>query len=419
MEKLLLGIIAIPFLYLNYRIIFTDITEKKIPNICILYLACLLPVWYLYSWYFWNFSWVNPSIFFFQIFLTCLIWFWLFHFNIWWAWDAKYLLILGLFIPHIWVIPFIWNIALATLSILIVYFLWFWLGSNLWIHARRKNLYRELVKTKKEELFVKYRKKWRRGILFDILKWINIFLVIFISLRLIRIYVIDYIERKYDVSIFEIIAGAINSPYNILYLIAFIAAICWLLFLIRYIYTIVKTYIIPPYDVYVICWLSCSMLAFILYEYSKNPEYIAKKMFLIFTLYLWIYITFKILIYAYKIVFIVKEETFVNISDLQEWMMVDKPALKKALAPSKEIVPEKFLDNIKNPLNEESRVYIQGLYQQIAESRPDKNTSKIIKIVKTNPFSITILLGFTMTIFFWGSLITEAVIKILWLFMEG
>ena len=100
-------------LYLNYKIVLSDLKYKKIPNKFLGYLLLLIPFYYIYI--FFTFPDINYLLFLWQIILTFIISFILFYFNIWAAWDAKYLLVLSLFIPYIWIVPFIWNIALITI----------------------------------------------------------------------------------------------------------------------------------------------------------------------------------------------------------------------------------------------------------------------------------------------------------------
>jgi len=118
MQYILLFLLSIPFLYINYKIIISDIKYKKIPNKYLLYLLYLLPLYYSYLIYF-NSSF-GILLFIIQIILALIISFILYSIWIWSAWDAKYLLVLALFIPDIWIVPLIWNIAIITLIYLLL-----------------------------------------------------------------------------------------------------------------------------------------------------------------------------------------------------------------------------------------------------------------------------------------------------------
>ena len=131
-----LYILIIPFIIFNYKIIISDIKHKIIPNKYLLYLMLIIPLYFVYL--------LKTSIdisffvFFLQLFLSLIISFVLYFFWIWSAWDAKYLLVLSLFIPYVWIVPYIWNIALLTISYLIVYFVYFYLFKNIFNHTYRK-----------------------------------------------------------------------------------------------------------------------------------------------------------------------------------------------------------------------------------------------------------------------------------------
>ena len=135
----ILYILSIPFLYINYKIVVSDLKNKIIPNKYLGYLLLLIPFYYIYI--FFSFSEINYLLFIWQIILTFIISFILYYFWIWAAWDAKYLLVLSLFIPYIWVIPFIWNIALITILYLFLYFIRFYLWKVLFNKVYRQSLW--------------------------------------------------------------------------------------------------------------------------------------------------------------------------------------------------------------------------------------------------------------------------------------
>ena len=196
----ILYIIAIPFLYINYKIIASDIKQKIIPNKYLINLLYLIPFYYIY-FLISSDAQINYLVFISQVILTLLISFILYSFWVWSAWDAKYLLVLSLFIPNIWVIPFIWNIALLTLVYLLVYFLYFYLWKCLFNLNYTKNLYKNIYIDLKEKFknFLKHKNWWfyKKIIFINILKWIISFLAFFTIIRLSRIYLIDNIIDSY------------------------------------------------------------------------------------------------------------------------------------------------------------------------------------------------------------------------------
>ncbi len=418
--EILLGIcIVTAFLYFNYKIVKTDIQKKKIPNLYLKYLLFLLPFWYVYAWHYWYFSEVHTWIFVVQIFLSLLIGFLIFHFGKWWAGDAKYLLVLALFIPNIGIIPFIFSIAIVTLLYLLWYFLWFWLWPNLWISEKRKNLYTNMWKTKKDEFEIKNRHKTQTQKIFEILKWVNIFLIFFICMRLLRLHLIEYLINKYDMSVWEIIQYILNSWWGV-YIILWILLVFGGIFLIvRVVFSFWKKYL-QKYSLFLTIFLiNILWIWFIVYEYFRDPSVFLKNILLIMTLYLFIYVTLKMILFAYKIVFIVNEEEFIHIDNLEEGMIVDKKIIikdfwtqlslwyyKKKIKTKKEIEeaqkkllypdPREYFKSIKNPIDKETKNILQECYK-IVEKEKD-NASSSIKILNVSPFWIFIFAWFLLTL---------------------
>ena len=181
----LLYILAIPFLYFNYRIVFSDIKNKIIPNKYLVYLLGITPFYYIYT--FFTFPDINYLLFVWQIIFTFIISFILYYFWIWAAWDAKYLLVLSLFIPYIWIIPFIWNIALLTIIYLLWYFLWFYFWKCLFYKWYAKSLLWNI----KQDLNDKWLSYKSSKTIYKIFKWIIVFLLIFVSIRIARVYILN------------------------------------------------------------------------------------------------------------------------------------------------------------------------------------------------------------------------------------
>ncbi len=321
-------ILLIPFLYLNYKIIESDIKIKKIPNKFLGYLLLLLPFYYAYL--FLSFPDLNLLAFFWQIFLSFLVSFLLYYLSIWSAWDAKYLLVLTLFLPSIWVIPFTWNLALVVIAYLFLFFLRFYLWRCLLNLEYAKSLIWNIKQDIGEKWNTYKTNNWWSN-LFSFLKWITVFLVIFVSIRLIRIYTVnDFLSEGQNVELLK----NLLIEYH-LYLIVFLLAIfIWLIRLVRNSYLYLRRkisnrfYIKQAHIDNTFILIIFSFLSYFIYiEYSINKEVILFHLYRIFTLYIIIYALVKILIYSYKLTFSISETRYVELKDIQVWDILDKKYL--------------------------------------------------------------------------------------------
>ena len=188
-----LFILATPFLFFNYKIIHSDIRRKIIPNKFLLYLIYLVPFHFYYIWV--TFPEVSIIAFTIQILFALVISFTLYYFWIWSAGDAKYLLVLSLFIPHIGIVPFIGNIALLTLLYLIGYFIYFYFYKSIFIRSYRRSLWIDVWNDLKDKfthfLHNPNGEIVKKTAIFKLFKWILIFLMIFVVIRLSRIYLLN------------------------------------------------------------------------------------------------------------------------------------------------------------------------------------------------------------------------------------
>jgi len=441
-------ILLIPFLYLNYKIIISDLKHKVIPNKYLWCLLLLIPFWYLYIFLVpvpWIEIWLTgtgPLIFIWQIFLTFIFSFILYSFWIWSAWDAKYLLILSLFIPYIWVISFIWNIALLTIVYLLIYFIWFYLWKCLFYKWYAKSLFKN-IKNDLNDKWLNYKNnKWWKTF-FIILKWIVIFLIIFISIRLARIYLLNYtIENWESINIIK----EIILKYNIYFILVFIIAFIWLLYLIKTIISEIKYYIWEKtwfkknkiWNILIII-LFFLLITFIIKEYLIKPKELINALYRIFTLYIIIYIFIKIFIYSYKLTFQISEQKYININDLKNWDIVDKECLIKlfwnqsclwfAVKEEDKLLrknyllypnPWKYFSNIQNPIDKETLKIIKKSFSVVNKYHSENNTplyQKIsnIKILKTFSFWWYIFFWFLITFILWNSIYIYLLNKILFI----
>lgn len=429
--QILLAILSIPFFYFNYKIIVSDIKEKKIPNKYLLYLLLLIPFYYIYIFY--NFD-INILQIIFKLSLSIFLSFLLYYYWIWSAGDAKYLLVLSIFVPNIGILSFIWNIALLTILYLSIYFLYFYFY-KIWLDkVYRKSIFSDIIKHNKEQIEIFFQKgqiwKDRKKIIFlKILKIILVFLTIFAILRLWRIYLFDFIKDYYQNSNDSNFND--NLKENITYIVwgSILLFIALYVFLRRLLLLIVRLFFIyvvkkifkkdfSKNDIKnsLLFLLILSLITFIIFEFVKNWKDIFDKLYLVFTLYLIIYLLVRLLIYSYKLTFQIAEQDFININNLKEWDIIDKKYLinifwtqkclwfwenkEWLLYPS----PENYLNDISIPINKEDIEKLKQMYD-IVEKYHIKNKTigfeakKDLKILKTFSFWIYIFVWFIITYF--------------------
>ncbi len=451
--QIILYLLFLLILYLNYKIVISDIKEKKIPNKYLLYLLYILPIFYiLVFWFNLEVLQINSNITFLWfiiqlifIFLFCFI---LFYIGAWSAWDAKYILVLSLYIINIWVIPFIINISILTIIYLFWYFLYFYFVKNVFNHKYRKSLFKDIYNDIKEQLSTIFKDPVKGYVKKDIikkaLKLFITFLIVFVSFRLLRIYLFHSLSSNWQSSwrIWFVINYLKDYKISIiiLWIIIFIILYRYFKKIIRFIrkqiILKIKTYLVTNkklkpdlIDFLFLFLLTIFLFIFIIYEYYKNPYEITKALKRIFTFYIIMMIIWRILIYSYKIVFQIKEQDFIIIKNLKEWNIVDKKYLIKLFWTQKILWyknkdwilspdPSKYFNEIDNPIDNETRKKLQKIYKIVNEYHKKNKTIwfsevKAIKILKTFAFWVYIFYGFIITIFLWNSLF-ENFLKFLW-----
>lgn len=432
-------LLAIVFIYINYKIIKSDIKYKKIPNKLLLYLILIIPFFYLFL-YITNIE-INILTFIIQIFLSILISFVLYYFWIWSAWDAKYLLVLSIFIPQNWIVSFTWNIAIITIIYLLIYFIYFYFWRCLFNWNYAKSLYKNIFidLSNKFKTYIKHH-DWNfyiNTITYKILKFLSIFLIIFVSIRLARIYLIkNYLlnnsENNWWIIKFIINLMIENNSYFIfLILIIFFASI----YLVIKLLNKLKFYISEKFkqnkkikinpiiiEICFIFFLFSILIWYVISEYIKNPYEISNNLYKIFTIYLIIYLIFIILKYSYKVTFQLWEQDFIDIWKLRPWDIVDKEYLIHLFgtqavlwaAWDKQNIswlfypdPKNYILEIENPINAETRKKIINAYKDVNKYHLKEKTLnfseiKSIKILKTFSFWIYIFTWFIITYFYWN-----------------
>jgi Flp pilus assembly protein protease CpaA len=424
---------SIPFLYLNYKIIISDLKEKKIPNKYLLYLLILIPFYYWLLFFSGIMIDVDIFLFIWHIVLAFLLSFLLYYYWIWSAWDAKYLLVLWFYIPHIWIIPFIWNISIITLIYIFLYIFYFYVIKNIIDKSYRKKLL-NIIKYDLYKYYNTYKENKISKNLHIIFKGTVIFLLIFISIRLSKIYLFKYIFTWGDSNIFISISKSIEI--NNIYLISILTIIViWLFYLYRILKNKIVNYIHNNYGLYngniwniLLIILSAILLVFVVYQYINNPYEIKNYLFKILTLYISLYILIKIIIYSYGITFWNDDEEFINIKKLKLWDLVDKKYLIKSFIEQITLLSNKDkylsfdelklsnikndLNNIETPIDRDSLIIINNTYNAI--NNIENITDYNIKILKTFSFWPYIFLWFIITVLFANKIIIyliECIIK--------
>lgn len=411
MEKLILGIWILIFIYLNLKIIISDITQKRVPNKYLLWLIILIPFWYLFLVYF-----LTIEIHIWSLILNVLIAFVislsLYIYNIWGAWDAKYILVLYMFIAFSSIIGFIWSICLSIMLYLVWYYIWFWTGKNIISSIKKENTYKEILFSQKDKILKKYKilkfKKFFTSILYNTI----LFLTLFIIFRLTRLYLFEYIYETYQINMFDIFLEILKSAYWVYFIIFILGVLGGLFILCRMLlFKIIHTKIGEIFWRHILIIFGIWLWIFTLYEFIKNPEDITKKLILILTLYLWIYLWFKILWKSYKLTFQVGEEEYIPLEDLKEWMIIDKKEIIHLIANQKALTPyTRKNQTIKQeilwfsmPINKKNVTRLQNLIKKVNDYHIQNQTVdfeelKYVKIIHDFGLSPYIFLWFFLVL---------------------
>ena len=421
MQYLFLWILSVPFIYINVKIIISDIYNKTITNKYLIYLLYLVPFIFSYNYYYHD---SNILLLFLQTIIGIIISFILYYKWIWSAWDAKYLLILSLFFSNTGIVPFLGNIAILVISYLLLYYLYFYIGKGLLNITYAKSLYQNIYIDLKEKIITFIRHS--DGNIYTghsfrvLLNWLLIFLFIFIGFRLIRLLLISNLAtHTWGIIAFE----EIFKKYHIyISILTFLIFLLWKYFFNK-IFQIGISYIWKKLNIkHDKGWLIlpliliCILIWAIILEYIKNPYEIINFLYVLSTFYIVLFLIMKILIYSYRVTFQVAETYFIKIDNLEKWEIIDKQYLAKMfweqaclwygeaswlLHPN----PKDYFLNLENPIDEETRIKIQEIFS--ITNTYHKNNNEInfgqidnIKILKTFSFAPYILFWFFLTYLF-------------------
>lgn len=429
---------VIIFLIINIRILSSDFQEKRIPNKYLLHLIYLFPFFLVFSILNWNHT--HIYIWVLQIPLAFLVTFWLYHYWIWSAWDSKYLLVLFLFLLGGNILTFIWNIALLTIFYLICFFLYFYLIKVPFNWEYRKSLISNIKNDIFEKILTSLKtidgKVYISTTIKKILKFLLLFLTIFVSIRLIRMYIFEnyfWSENAWFLQIIKTIA----DEYWIYIIFWMILWLFWIIYLFKTLYTwfrkwnlyIVNNYIrkenkvdIEYIDFFYAILSFFILSSYIIYEFFIEPDLIEKRLYRIFTFYLIFYFIIVLLRYTYHITFQIWEHSYSRIQDLKTWEIIDKTYLIKLFSSQDiEWIQEKieFLQNIKNPINQETRDTILRFFKDLNTHHIEQKTINYSEITHIKTLNTFAFWGYI----FWGFLITYILdFKIfeflLWKFIE-
>lgn len=436
-------IIWILFFYLNFLILKSDYSKKIIPNKILLYLLYSLP--HALILYYLSGIDVSYTKIMIEILIAFMVSFWLYYYGVWSAWDAKYLLILALFVPHVWILALIWNISLITLAYLWLYFLYFYLFKSLINIKYWKSLFINIKNDLSEKL--KYYLVNQEGIFnktsatLKLIKVFIWFLILFVALRLSRIYLIDYFQVYWNDNIWnnQWLLGTLftfaENNYSYIFF-AWILLFIWLIFLLRKIYIKIRLFLVTRIknkisnvtgineehiDIVFLGILGVWLCSFIYSQYLITPYEIKNSLKLIFTYYIAIWLLVKIFIYLYKVAFQVAEQDVIDIKDLKVWDIIDKPFLLKNFATEKCLwaywnkkgilypSPWEAIAQLDTPITKESLKLLKKIYKISNDHHKNENKKNFspletIKILKTFAFSWYIFIWFILTFLYWETI---------------
>lgn len=415
----ILYILAIPFVWLNYKIIVSDFQKKIIPNKFLGYLLVLIPVYYIYS------SIYLPEIHYlglvFQGFFSLCISFGLYYFNIWAAWDAKYMFTLSLFLLDFSIISFFGNMWLVVFIVLFIWFFYFYLQKMI----GEKNYITSLGHEIKNDIRSRLKHYSQSGNIYLLLmRGIILFLLLFMSIRLLRIFLFDNAQEYWVLS--HIFWSAYNLYFLVLFFLFFIAILWWgkKLFEKIHIWLSKISFLSPKIVSYsAMGLLICILFWYILSLYQQDSIHTQNLLFRIFTLYLGIYIVFQIVIYASKITFWHTQARFQDIKYLQAGNMIDRKNIADILGNQKVLWahdntkwplypdPKRYFLTLENPLDRKSVVQIKQYIQLVNDfydKNPDPNITSIrwVQVLQTISFAHYIFIGFLLSYLYQDQIIS-------------
>lgn len=415
-------ILAIIFTTINIYIVYTDFYKKRIPNKYLLFLLILLPFFYIYLHFWWG-EGLNIASVGIQFLLSVGVSFLLYYYWIWSAWDAKYLLVLSLYLPMIGIAPFVGNLALITILYLFGYYIYFYarfLFRGKWYIS---SFWKSISTDKKDTWKVAISKYYaNRSVVWRMFRFTLVFLIFFVSVRLIRGYLIEAAQNIEWI-----------HEYLLQYSSYTIFIIGWIFFGILYLFRLLSSYVKTSFSARffdskyityaenIFPFILFILLAwFIFFEYRLNPVEIKNKLFLIFTIYLAIYLVIKVLYYSYKVTFQLSEQDTISLSKLRVGDIVDKSYLVNLFWRQRPLGyrekweessdpdgilwknPAITLQKLSNPIDQETLLLLKKIYKIVNTHHKEQKTPGFekledIKVLRTFAFGGYIFTGFLIT----------------------
>lgn len=413
-------------MYINFLIIITDIREKIIPNKYLICLIFLLPLYIIYSLLLWDTGfWLN-TLMLVSIISTFIISLGLHSFWIWSAWDAKYLMILALFIPNVWIIVFIWHIALITIIYLLLYFFWFYIWRSFLIRWHLYQLMRSISQDLRDR-FLHYIYKWKNQvnniyIYIKLLRYIIIFITVFMSVRIFRLYIIELVENHERLWINSIIV----ENYFYFFILGGILTSVISIIGLYYIYIKLRNYIsnkknISSDAIDNLCTISLFLILlwYLQHQLYINPDDTKFNLTRILTLLLLIYLIFICIKYLFKLAFYSSEIKVIHINQLKKWDIIDKTYLIKIFWQQKALWkhnskwilspdPRKYFLKLHNPLDKDGAKIIKRCYKIVNTYHKKRDTHfqtiQHIQVYKTFSFWLFIFLWFFISFLYWDKI---------------
>lgn len=435
MEKLLLIFLIIPTAYINYKIIKTDITEKRIPNIFLKYLLYLILPIYIYLAYYGYFSNLFLLHFFIEIIIALIICLTLFYFWIWGAWDAKYLLVLSLFIPYIGIIPLVWNIALVVILYSLLFIIW-WFFIKIIINKKHRGQLSDMLIQDLKWKWIEYvSKKLKNSYIKMLSRTISSFLLLFATFKFIKIYSWFYIISQWAWGIEKILSLEKYMIYATVLSIWLL--IWWLIYLYKMLaYRIEKSNKNYKSTFFLITLII--FIGFISHGLYTNPHELVADLYKISTFYLILYILIKSSIYIYKLGFAASDEKIIQIDKLSPWDQIDKKYLRsffriqfdlrgtpyekemKTMTPISffwDVDTYDYVDNLSKNLNKQEVEEIKSIYQKMNTLHLKRKTTNFqhfdtIKIINSLAFAPYIFLGFITTVLFGNTILLYVALSV-------
>jgi len=385
------------FFAINAKIIFSDTKYNIIPNRCLIYLLLFLPIWRMSI--IGDFSIVpieQVGYFLLSACINIIVVFWLYHFKLWWAWDSKYIYILSLYLPSYELLLLFWNTALITLWILIWYFVYFYTIKLIFYKNFRQSIL-SIIHEKYSDTVVSFfdtSKSFTTKL--NLMIW---FLLLYVSIRFLRGFFIEYmylpeIKKYWEVYTQDIFYVAI---------IMFIASIYLILIWTRIFFKKIESKWYSSLIIKNICLYvsSFALITFILSQYLAHPKETKEILVLIFTIYLFIFITVVIWKYLINISFYLNERYAVSLDNLRVGMIIDRDFISHLLKGREDLAEDMEYNPKSKALSSDDIKWLKKTikYINLNIKKNKKNESLIdtILVIKTFPYSIYIYSGFLLS----------------------